>query len=252
MKMMSKAWIGLAITMALAGPAQAGNLVKVKYKTPTTPAEVKAKKLIEKSGITSEFEQLVDAYFPLEKPMHLVYGGDDGPLYDPQLHVMYIPYHFVSESIGYFSQDLNADLASIGAMDTLMHTLLHEAGHALVFDNRIPILGKEEDAVDNLATLLMIKYVEDGADAAINAANMFDYESQEGNEFYDYSEYIDEHSFELQRYFSTLCMVYGSDPVEFEHLLDEVEADSLEEKQETCISHYQDIDDNWHHYLVDD
>jgi hypothetical protein len=248
---MSKLWIAVAAVAAVTGHAYAGNLVKVKYQPATTPHEMQVKHLIEQSGVTTEFEQIIDLYFPLDKELRLIYGGREGPLYDPQLHAMYVPYTFVGEALNYFSQDRDQKLAEIGAIDTLMHTLLHEAGHALVFDNRIPILGKEEDAVDNLATLLMIKYVDKGAEAVINAATMFDYESQDGNEFYDYSEYIDEHSFELQRYFSTLCLVYGSNPQVFDDLLDEVEEESLVDKQDTCIATFHDIDENWHHYLID-
>lgn len=248
---MSKLWIAVAAVTALTGHAYAGNLVKVNYQPATTPHELRVKNLIEQSGVTTEFEQIVDSYFPLDKQLRLIYGGIEGPLYDPQLHAMYVPYTFVGEALKYFSQHRAPEIAEIGAIDTLMHTLLHEAGHALVFDNRIPVLGKEEDAVDNLATLLMIKYVDEGAKAAINAATMFDYESQDGNAFYEYSEYIDEHSFELQRYFSTLCLVYGSNPQLFDELLDEIEQDSLQEKQQTCVATYHDIDDNWHYYLTD-
>ncbi len=110
------------------------------------------KTLIVDSGVTETFEQLVDELIPFEKQVRLYYGGEDGPLYDPQLHAMYVPYTFVAESKAYFSHHQGEAQAEQGAIDTLLHTLLHEVGHALVFDNRITILGKEEDAVDNLAT----------------------------------------------------------------------------------------------------
>lgn len=106
--------------------------------------------------------------------------------------------------------------------------MLHETGHAYIEDQNIPVLGKEEDAVDNFATILMIDFLEDGAEMAISAADMFAFESDYRPDYYDFGEYIDEHSFDLQRYFSTLCLVYGSEPDQYKSLLDELKKTTYE------------------------
>jgi len=41
--------------------------------------------------------------------------------------------------------------------DVLVDTLYHELVHALVDVLKLPITGKEKDAVDNLSTLMLIK-----------------------------------------------------------------------------------------------
>lgn len=132
------------------------------------------------------------------------------------------------ESLNYFSnnqyEDRYGKSPKTGALDTLLHSLLHEAGHAYIEDQSIPVLGKEEDAVDNFATILLIDY-------------------------YDFGEYIDEHSFDLQRYFSTLCLVYGSDPEQYKSLLDEIEKDYLRDRKDFCQYNYENIRTNWQHYL---
>ncbi|MFM2606731.1 DUF4344 domain-containing metallopeptidase [Vibrio chagasii] len=228
------------------------NLI-IEYSAPQDEAEKQLKQEIEQSGVNDTMVDLSNQLFLFKQPLVIQYGGDEGPLYDPQTHHVLIPYSFYAESLNYFEKNQYekeyGKSAQTGAIDTLLHTLIHEAGHAYVEDQQIAILGKEEDAVDNLATILLINYVEHGTDAAISAADMFAFESEDRPAYYDLGEYIDEHSFDLQRYFSTLCLVYGSDPEAYKNLLDEVENDYLKDRKEFCVEHFDVINANWHRYL---
>ncbi len=228
------------------------NLI-IEYSAPQGEAEKQLKQEIEQSGVNDTMVDLSNQLFLFKQPLVIQYGGDEGPLYDPQTHHVLIPYSFYAESLNYFEKNQYekdyGKSAQTGAIDTLLHTLIHEAGHAYVEDQQIAILGKEEDAVDDLATILLINYVEHGTDAAISAADMFAFESEDRPEYYDLGEYIDEHSFDLQRYFSTLCLVYGSDPEAYKNLLDEVENDYLKDRKEFCVEHFDVINANWHRYL---
>lgn len=244
--MLRKALLGLTL---FAPVALAASSVELKYEKRADSNEQRVYELIKESGVNEQFIELSDELFPFEQPMKLVYGGEEGPLYDPSNHTVYIPYAFILEAQHYFSKHRPKSEVDQGAIDTLMHTLLHEAGHALVSDNGIPILGKEEDAVDNLATIIMLQYLDGGAEAAINAADMFAFESEDGGEYYDFGEYAGEHSFDMQRYFATLCLVYGSDPEANKGLLDEIEDDYLADRKETCEETYLQLDYNWHEYL---
>lgn len=228
------------------------NLI-IEYSAPQDEAERQLKQEIEQSGVNDTMVDLSNQLFLFKQPLVIQYGGDEGPLYDPQTHHVLIPYSFYAESLNYFEKNqyekVYGKSAQTGAIDTLLHTLIHEAGHAYVEDQQIAILGREEDAVDNLATILLINYVEHGTDAAISAADMFAFESEDRPEYYDLGEYIDEHSFDLQRYFSTLCLIYGSDPETYKNLLDEVENDYLKDRKEFCVEHFDVINANWHRYL---
>ncbi|MBT7756919.1 MAG: hypothetical protein HN732_06295, partial [Rhodospirillaceae bacterium] len=95
--------------------------------------------------------------------------------------------------------------------DVLLHTLYHELGHALVDILRLPITGKEEDAVDELSTLFLIENFENGEQIATNAGDFFDLESLQSDEVTEQS-LFGEHSLDEQRYFNILCLVYGSNP----------------------------------------
>ncbi|CAK3094361.1 putative metallopeptidase DUF4344 [Vibrio crassostreae] len=241
-----------AATYASSEQTPQNNLI-VEYSAPKNAEEEQLKREIQTSGVNDTVVDLSNQLFMFEKPLTIQYGGEDGPLYDPQTHQVLIPYRFYAESLNYFEKNQYekeyGKSAQTGAIDTLLHTLLHEAGHAYIEDQKIAILGKEEDAVDNLATILLLNYVEHGADAAISAADMFAFESEDRPEYYDLGEYIDEHSFDLQRYFSTLCLVYGSDPDAYKNLLDEVENDYLKDRKEFCVEHFDVINENWHQYL---
>ncbi|MDW2068683.1 DUF4344 domain-containing metallopeptidase [Vibrio sp. 2094] len=242
-----------ALLLSIVSSATAAENIRIQYSPIETTHEKIAQQSIQSSDVNTIFVELSQAYFPFDKALTLVYGGEDGPMYDPDTHTIYVPYTFYLESLNYFSNNQYGERfgksPKTGALDTLLHTLLHEAGHAYIEDQSIPVLGKEEDAVDNFATILMIDFLKDGADMAISAADMFAFESDDRPDYYDFGEYIDEHSFDLQRYFSTLCLVYGSDPEQYKALLDEVEKDYLRDRKEFCQFNYGNIRDNWLHYL---
>lgn len=249
--------IGLSSLFTLpssfASEAVAGENITFEFLPTQTQEESQLKEDIKQSGINQTVAELSDQLFPFNSTLTMQYGGEEGPMYDPETHTVHIPYSFYAESTHYFAKNKYDEKygksAQLGAIDTLLHTLLHEAGHAYIADQKIAVLGKEEDAVDNFATLLMLNYVENGDDAAISAADMFAFESDDRPDYYDFGEYIDEHSFDLQRYFSTLCLVYGSDPEKHAKLLDEVENDYLKDRKDFCIYNFQTLDDNWHRYF---
>ncbi|MCW8329420.1 DUF4344 domain-containing metallopeptidase [Photobacterium sp. SDRW27] len=246
--------VSLSLSSLLAGFAVAAqNNISIEYLPAKDKEERSAQQLIANSGVNAILTGLSDAHFAFNQTLTIQYGAEDGPMYDPEAHTVYMPYSFVAESLQYFRdndyQEKFGKEPQLGAIDTILHTLLHEAGHAFVADQNIPVLGKEEDAVDNFATLMMINYVEGGDDAAISAADMFAFESDNRPDYYDFGEYIDEHSFDLQRYFSTLCLVYGSDPEKHQNLLEEVEKDYLSERKDFCIDNFDQLDQSWHQYL---
>lgn len=245
--------ISIFLLCVFINPVLAKENITFEWLKANSKTELAAKNTIENSEINQIVADLSDTVFPFNKPLTIQYGADDGPLYDPVLHTIMIPYRFYNEAENYFLkngyQEKFGRSAQMGALDTLLHTLLHEAGHAYVADQNIPILAKEEDAVDNFASILLLEYVDNGDEVAISAADMFAFESDERPEYYEVSDYIDEHSFDLQRYFSTLCLVYGSNEKKYQYLLDEVDKDYLKDRKDFCVEQFGMTTDNWHVYL---
>lgn len=94
--------------------------------------------------------------------------------------------------------------------DTIIQTFFHELGHCLIDVWDLPATGREEDAVDQLATVLMLDGSPEGRDSAINAALEFEIASR--NDTKGDMLFWDEHSFSKTRFYDMLCLVYGSDP----------------------------------------
>lgn len=98
----------------------------------------------------------------------------------------------------------------------LRFMMLHEVGHALVDQLELNVTGREEDAVDQLATTLMLTLAdpnESESDVANNldmAGRFFLANTSEAG--YGLAHYAGEHSLGEQRYFNLMCMLYGADP----------------------------------------
>lgn len=244
----------LIALLAIAAPATANaDSVTFTFEQATNAVDKEIHNEINTSDVVEQVKELVADKFAFKHPLKIIFGGEEGPLYDPTLHTVYIPYAFIDESRHYFaSNNYEKDYGvseKQAAIDTLLHTLFHEIAHAYIEDQGIAILGKEEDAADNLATLMLLEYFENGGSAAISAADMFAFESNDSPEYYEVIDYIGEHSFDLQRHFSTLCLVYGFDPETHQNLLDEVNGEDRTDRQEYCIEYFETVQRNWHQHL---
>ncbi len=95
---------------------------------------------------------------------------------------------------------------------------LHELGHALIDGYQLPITANEEDAADRCSSYICIEELGDtGVEAVIAAAEFFALQSKPGNK--DRRVMADEHLLNEQRFFNSLCMVYGSDPEKYSGIL---------------------------------
>lgn len=93
------------------------------------------------------------------------------------------------------------------------HTLWHEAGHALISEFELPVIGQEEDAVDNFATLAMLQD-DDAArlERLLDVAQLWlisqDRIDAEGEE----PVYYGEHDLDAQRGLRVICFIAGEGP----------------------------------------
>ncbi len=158
-----------------------------------------------------------------------------------------ICYELISGFVELFAPTTN-DPRELGAqvVGSVYFTLFHEVGHALRDNLDLPVVGREEDAVDQLATLLLLQMGDRGVEAAIAAANAFALEQQdEGDAGLD--DLWGDHSLSGQRMFDVLCLIYGSDP---KGLAELVGPESVpEERSESCRSDYELILSAWNRLL---
>jgi hypothetical protein len=127
----------------------------------------------------------------------------------------------------------------------LLSTFYHELGHGLIDILGLPVLGREEDAADTLAALLVhetwdeeqaTRIVYDTAAAYL----LYDAEAEATGNMPDLA---DTHSLDLQRYYNLVCLYYGANPDLRE---DEARELSLpDSRAETCGEEFELAQASW-------
>ena len=187
----------------------------------------------------------MNEFITIPKDIVFIFGAEDGPLYDPDTREILMTDDFTYDVMDRFIDanyvDNEEQLFNV-TMDVVEHTLYHELAHALIDILKLPVLGKEEDTADNLATMLVIHTNENGSDIALSAADFFDLEGEEIEELTD-EDFWGEHSLDFQRFYNTVCLIYGSEPKQSEYLIEELNID--ENRAQLCIDDYHRQNESW-------
>ena len=96
--------------------------------------------------------------------------------------------------------------------------VLHETGHALVHLLDLPVTGRLEDAVDQLAAILMLRFAsleETPGEVIENLRLAANWMLSRSTGAYNLDAYAGEHALGEQRYFNLQCLIYGTDPAGF-------------------------------------
>ena len=133
------------------------------------------------------------------------------------------------------------------ALNNAIATVFHEAGHMLVSEFSLPVLGKEEDAVDGLAVLLLLEAEDEDFNSAVEDwANIWFLsagakEDEEDNAFWD------SHGLDEQRAYATVCLMVGKDKERFQDFAQSI--DYPEYRAEECLGEYQSQLQSWEKVL---
>lgn len=146
------------------------------------------------------------------------------------------------EGDGYAQRYLGANVRFI---------VLHETGHALISLLEIPITGREEDAVDQLATTLMQRFAGMDESTGVVTENL----RMASNWFlarstgeYNLDAYADQHALGEQRYFNLQCLLYGSDPARYLSIV--TDGDLPETRAKGCPEEARRISRSWLRLLL--
>jgi hypothetical protein len=173
----------------------------------------------------------------------------DGPeaFYDDQTHEITLSHDLIADYYDLFSVEIRKgaklDQAVRGAV---AFTFFHELGHALIDAWKLPITGKEEDAADQFANLILIEEIEEGEQMALDGALALKIyaELASGEE----KIYWDEHSLDEQRFYDTLCMLYGHGPEKYAYLVNDRSLPL--ERAELCNEAYAKVKASWQTLLA--
>lgn len=101
--------------------------------------------------------------------------------------------------------------------------VLHETGHALIDLLDLPVTGRQEDAVDQLAGILMLHFssLDEAPEQVIENLRMAaNWMLAQSTGAYDLDAYADEHALGEQRYFNLQCLIYGTNPIKYGDIVD--------------------------------
>jgi hypothetical protein len=101
----------------------------------------------------------------------------------------------------------------------LFFTGYHELGHGLIAELDIPVVGREEDAVDRFATWLMTPDKDEGEPEYLLGA-MHGWFMLAAEEPLDTIQWWGSHGIEQQRAYQIACLLYGSDEEQFAKVAD--------------------------------
>ncbi|MBV2186012.1 MAG: DUF4344 domain-containing metallopeptidase [Rhizobium sp.] len=133
------------------------------------------------------------------------------------------------------------------ALNNAIATVFHEAGHMLVSEFSLPVLGKEEDAVDGLAVLLLLEAEDEDFNSAVEDwANVW-FLSAGAKEDEEDMAVWDSHGLDEQRAYSTVCLMVGKDPKRFHDFAESI--DYPEYRAEECLGEYQSQLQGWEKVL---
>ena len=240
---------GMILITALAMTACATvktNQVSINYVPPKNPAHQQVYELLKERQSLEKLQEFLSP-FRLQWTLNISLTGCDG-----EADAMYsddtitICYEYIEELRKYMPAKTTP--AGIEPIDTLVgpfvDTVLHEFAHALFDYLDVPILGREEDAADQVSAYIYLQLGKDEARRLITGtvyAYMLEVQDTDAPTM---EEFADEHSTSEQRAFNLLCIAYGADPELFEDIpalggLPQGRVDICEEEYELISFAYQ-------------
>ena len=141
--------------------------------------------------------------------------------YDPQKLEIVMCYELIAR-VGDAARQWSDDDQEVGEniVGATSFFFLHELGHALVDQLDLPTTGREEDAVDEIATLILLDGDAEGVKMLSSAVQQFDDLAAQKQAVKDLA-FWDEHPVDAQRMYNIMCLVYGSNPQAFKDMIGE-------------------------------
>ena len=181
--------------------------------------------------------------FPTDISVVFTTCDEANAYYDPNSVEITMCYELIEEYLSIFAEDIETEEDfEYEVIDASLFTFFHELGHALVHLYDLPITGKEEDAVDSFATIILLDIYDDDL-GALSGMFQFDAESDEERENLESLPFWGEHALSAQRFYDTACLIYGSDPDYFDFLLEDNYLP--EERAQFCEAEYEQKSEAW-------
>jgi hypothetical protein len=235
--------VTLAISIPVTGVAEQRSFT-VEYVAPTSPSLQEMAATLKSERILQPFADTFDEYFELPKSVRISLAECNAvnAFYDHDSRRITLCYELVLDLAKRFAGRPQSDDLFSG---TLIFIASHELGHALIDVLELPVLGREEDAADQLAALAMLEDSE-GVRGVVSSAVWF--ASNAGsNDRVALPAMADEHALDEQRYFNMLCWAYGANPEGNQDLIAKGVLPAT--RAEQCPHEYQQLKKSWYQLL---
>lgn len=251
-----------AAAAAVAKPAEPSDGVHFTYAyiPPKNPALMAPYERARRQDLLRQLPEIkaIDGMFLLPRPLRYVTAECQSvdAFYAPATGEVVLCYETMqvllnqAETVAEASK-LGPDFPQQYLMANLRFILLHETGHALIDLFDLPITGREEDAVDQLATTLMQKFSsveETPHQVSENLRMAGNWLLARAQGQYHVDAYADEHALGEQRYFNLQCLIYGSNPARFLSVV--TEGDLPEARARRCPQEWERVNRSWLRLLL--
>jgi hypothetical protein len=244
-------WLIVVICWGLVwSPANAGqpsrlkaNRIQIAYVPPSNPAHQPIYGLLKERRVLERFKEYLA---PLRLPRSLLLkldgcNGEANAWYEESEHAVTVCYEYIDGLMRNAPKETTP--AGVTPQDAVVgptvEVFLHEMSHALFDLLKVPILGREEDAADQLAAYNMLQLGKEEARSAI-AGVAFMYGREAQGQKLQLEHFSDVHGVSAQRFYNLLCLAYGADPVLF---ADVVQMGYLpKSRAEDCADEYKQVD----------
>lgn len=216
--------LGLAVLLTAGSAAPvigqdltANSQVVIAYVPPTNPALEPVYQQAKARGMLEELQQFLS---PLKLPHKLtVQTGQCGATYVPYEHgPVTICYEYLDQIERLAPKTVSSDGVTRANAITgaFVQVALHDVAEAVFNELQVPIWGREEDAADKIAGLIMMQF---GNDVALRVLTGTAYFFQVTSHTWTGVDFSDERGTEDQRFYNYLCIAYGGDPTTFGYVV---------------------------------
>jgi hypothetical protein len=218
-----------------------GSRIKIGYLPPKTAAHQALHRLLKEQRALEKLQQVLSPY-RLPRTLTVKMEGCNG-----EANAWYVDdavtvcYEYMDDIWANAPQSTTeAGVTPIDAvLGPLYDVILHETAHALFDLLKVPLLGREEDAADQISAFLMLQFGEAEARRLI-LGTAYAYKSDfKAAAPVTSTDFADEHGTPTQRFYNLLCIAYGADA---ELFADMVEKGYLPKaRAEGCEDEYQQV-----------
>ena len=220
------------------------NRVSVHYVLPKNPVHQKIYVDLKRRGA---FEKLQEFLSPIRLPEKLRIslaecdGEADAFYEDAEITICY---EYINELWENMPDETTLDgVAPIDlVIGPLFEVSLHEVAHALFDMLELPVLGREEDAADQVAAYIMLQFGEvEARRLVVGTAYAYKTDEKRSGPCRPMEDYASEHSTPAQRGFNLLCIAYGADSKLFTDIVSKGYLPKA--RAEYCEEEYEQVQD---------